>query len=107
MAYDLQVMPYNVIYGARGIVEVLQNVRTLFTTRAGTVPLDRELGIDMSLIDDPLPTARAKLQVEMVQKLKRYEPRARISEFKPDIHALDGHIYMTVSIQVNIGGGWI
>jgi len=107
MAYDVKVMPFDYDYNARGVVEVLQNVRTLFMTRAGTCPLDRELGIDLSLIDDPMPTARAKLQVEMIQKLKRYEPRARISKFGVDSRVLDGHLLLTVAIQVNIGEGWL
>ena len=106
MAYDITVMPQNVEYGATGVMEVLQNARTLFMTRAGTVPLDREFGIDLSLIDDPMPAARAKLEIEMIQKLQRYEPRARISQFNNDLQANDGRIYMTILLQVNQGEGW-
>ena len=103
MAVNVSVMPQAVAYGLSGVPEIIQNVRTLFSTRAGTVPLDREFGIDLSLIDDPMPAARARLRVEMIQKLKRYEPRARISKFGEDFQGLDGRLHLSVSLQMSLG----
>ena len=35
--------------------EILQNVRTILATPVGSVPLDRDFGVDMRFIDRPLP----------------------------------------------------
>lgn len=60
--------------------EVLQNVRTLLATTKFTAPLDRGLGLKTSLIDRPLPRAKALLGAEIIQAVRRYEPRAKVEK---------------------------
>lgn len=64
----------------KGIVieEILQNLRLLFSTPAGTVPFDRSFGIDWSIVDKPLQMAKGLLTVEYIEKVKKYEPRAKV-----------------------------
>ena len=57
--------------------EVLLNIRTLLTTAKGTVPMDRNFGVTMPQ-DEPLPGAREKLNVEIIDAIERYEPRAKV-----------------------------
>ena len=42
------------------VEEILQNVRTICTTAKFSVPMDRALGIDGSLIDEPVNTVRGR-----------------------------------------------
>ena len=60
--------------------EIFQNIRTILTTMKGSVPLDREFGIDAVLLDSPSPVARARLSSEIVSLLKRYEPRIEVTK---------------------------
>ncbi len=60
------------------VEEVLQNVRTIITTVKYQIPLDREFGIDGSVIDLPIQEAEAKLSQEIFQAVRQYEPRAVI-----------------------------
>lgn len=83
--------------------EVIQNVRTLLTTSKYSVPMDRELGIDNSYIDRPLPAGMAKLRVQIVEEIQRSEPRAKIKvvSFKPyKDAALQGKMYPVVDIEI-------
>ena len=89
-----------IIYGATGVQEVFQNVRTLLTTRAGTQPLDREFGIDFSFIDSPMPVARAKVNTEIFEKIKKYEPRAVLKNIDFDFDAIAGRMSPKVTIEV-------
>lgn len=66
-------------FAAAGTDEVIQNVKTILTTPMGTVPFDRDFGIDWSLLDLPIRESRAKLTVEYVEKIKKYEPRASVN----------------------------
>lgn len=67
-------------FAAAGYDEVLRNVRTIITTVAGTVPFDRDFGIDISFLDMPLTQAQGRLTIEYIEKIRRYEPRAKVEE---------------------------
>lgn len=58
--------------------EILQNVRTILSTRKGSVPLDRDFGLTWEHIDKPLPTAQMMIRSEIVDAVETYEPRARV-----------------------------
>lgn len=60
------------------IEEVLQNVATIISTPKFTVPLDRRLGLMASVIDRPIPVAKALIIGEIMDAIEEYEPRAEI-----------------------------
>lgn len=81
--------------------EVIQNVRALLATMAGTVPLDRDLGVSWSFVDAPMPQAVARVNAEVVRKIQRYEPRARVLRVTLDeSDGADGRLVPRVSIEV-------
>ena len=55
--------------------DILRCLRSLIMTPAGTVPLDREFGIDNSILSQPIDVAGSLSAVEIVEKVARYEPR--------------------------------
>ncbi len=67
-------------FSATGIDEIIQNIKTILTTPVGTVPFDRDFGIDWSLLDLPVREAKAKLTIEYAEKIRKYEPRVNIKE---------------------------
>lgn len=81
------------------ILEILQNVRTILSTVKFSVPLDRDFGIDASLLDKPILEAKAKISSEIILALKKYEPRVKVEEitFSGD---MDGKLQPKV--QVNL-----
>lgn len=78
--FEVNNIDLQINFAATGSEEILQNVKTILTTPMGTVPFDREFGIDWSLLDLPIREARAKLTVEYMDKVKKYEPRARVKQ---------------------------
>lgn len=79
--------------------EILQNVKTILTTIKYTVPLDRGFGIDASIVDLPIPVAQGKLSNEIFQAIKRYEPRASLTDiqFSSDI---TGTLQVKVKVRI-------
>lgn len=65
---------------AEGKEEIMQNLKTLLTTPAGSVAFDREFGIDTSFIDMPIEIAKARITAEYIEKINKYENRVKISE---------------------------
>jgi len=74
--------PWSHKLGLEGVEEILQNVRVILDTPKGTLPLDRNFGIDWSLVDLPTPVAVQKLKAEVVATVERYEPRVKITEIE-------------------------
>lgn len=66
--------------------DVLKNLKSLYSTRAGEVALDREFGLNQDFVDEPWPQAQSMLTSEIISKTKRYEKRAQVLsvEFKGD-----------------------
>lgn len=82
------------------LLEILQNVRTILSTPKFSVPLDRDFGIDISLLDKPIPVAKAKLSSEIILVIKKYEPRVKVTKitFEGDI---DGKLKPKVQVMIN------
>ncbi len=91
------------------IEEIMQNVRTILVTTKYSVPLNRKFGIDGNIIDLPLPLAKAKLINEIVNAIKKYEPRVDVTniDFKSAITTntdeLDGVLHPKVTIRIKNG----
>ena len=90
----------SVNFGSQGNEEVYQNLSTLFTTPVGTVPFDREFGIDISLLDNSLPIAQGRLIVEYIEKTKIYEPRAIVKEVSFTNNSDEGTLIPKVVIEI-------
>lgn len=60
--------------------EIIQNINNIITTPQGTVPLDRNFGIDISILDEAINLVPGKLTVELVKKIQLYEPRVKVKE---------------------------
>ena len=101
----IESLPSGVNFGLTGVPEVMQNVRTILTTRRGTVPLDRDFGISFEFLDSPINTTRAKVEQEIFLQLKKYEPRAILKQILWDTNLLSGQILPTVKIDINLSEG--
>lgn len=102
-AYSVSLLETVDFAPASEAAEVLQNVRTILSTRRGTVPLDRDFGLSWSYIDRPLPVARMMLKAEIIQALQVYEPRAQVTavDFQDSTEeAMDGILKPIVRLKL-------
>lgn len=81
-------------------LEVIQNVKTILTTIQGTVPLDRDFGIDSEVIDKPVNVIRPLIVKEVKEKLAKYEPRAKFISMLWDGAGSEGRIVPTVRVAI-------
>lgn len=85
------------------IEEVLQNVRTILATVKGTVPLDREFGIEQKILDQPVNAVQARLNAALVEAVNKFEPRAKVRKIfydNTDRETLDGILKPRVQIEL-------
>ena len=84
------------------VKEIIQNVRTIFSTMKYTVPLDRLFGLDATVIDKPMPVAIALLQADIIRAVNRYEPRCRVVRVAFDGDVQDvGKLVPRVRIRID------
>ncbi|UPK45901.1 GPW/gp25 family protein [Paenibacillus pabuli] len=65
-------------FGLTGIESIKQNVMIIASTYQGTAPLDRSLGIDSSIFDQPENSARLLLRGRIIEAVEAGEPRAEV-----------------------------
>jgi len=90
----------NIDLSAQGYEEIYQNLKILYTTPAGTVPFDREFGINYDILDNPTPIAQGRLIVEYIEKTKRYEPRVSVNEVHFELNK-EGTLVPRVVIEID------
>lgn len=82
------------------IEEIAQNIRTILNTVQGSVPLDREFGIDSTLIDMPINAAQAKATANIATAINTYEPRARVKNVSFNGNNLEGLADFKVTVEL-------
>ncbi|MBQ9628877.1 MAG: GPW/gp25 family protein, partial [Synergistaceae bacterium] len=92
MELDVSLMPEEINFAPANVIEeVVQNVRTICTTSKYSVPMDRLFGVDAVMLDRPTPRAMAAMQAEIVQAIRKYEPRCKVKRVSFD-GDLDGRL---------------
>ena len=58
-----------VLFPENVLIEIIQNIKTILTTLQGTVPLDRDFGIDGTLIDKVVNTKQDVIKIPYLCKI--------------------------------------
>lgn len=87
--------------GATGLDGLEQEIRTLLSTRKGSVPLDRDFGLTWGYVDLPMPEAMPYMISEMARQLEKYVPRIKVRDiaFRSD-DPLEGILQPTVTVEI-------
>ena len=77
--------------------ELQRTLATLFSTKAGSQPADREFGISWECLDEVPEAAENLFYLEAVRKVEKYEPRVEIKNiiFQHEEGVMMPHIYFT------------
>lgn len=77
-------------FSAEEYADIKQCLETLLSIRAGSQPLDRELGIRFDeIVGYPVDVAKNMLSLEIIEKIRQYEPRVE-ADFIEYEGAMDG-----------------
>lgn len=62
------------------LADLSRQLDFLLSTQAGTVPLDREFGLNMDFVDKPPEVAKSLYTAEVTKKVAKYIPAVRVQE---------------------------
>ena len=79
--------------------EIIQNVSMIVSTIKGTVPLDREFGISVELIDAPM-NRQSRLIAEVAAAIEKFEPRARLHRIEFGGEVTAGKLNPTLTLEI-------
>lgn len=60
--------------------EIRRKLALLYSTAVGTMPVDREFGINAEFLDLPIPAAKAMYTAEIAEKTAKFVPEVTLSE---------------------------
>lgn len=83
-----------------GYDETIEKIKVLLSTPAGTVPFDREYGIDTTILDKPLTIAKALLRVEYIEKIKKYFENINVDRIMFENDVIEGFLIPKVVISI-------
>lgn len=64
------------------LAEIDRQISLLLTTPEGSMPLDREFGINTDWLDKPMETAKILYTTEVIKKIPIFIPSVRVKEVK-------------------------
>lgn len=100
---ETQLAAMTIDLGATGAARIMQRVRTILATAKGTVPLDREFGVEAAPVDKPLPTAMAMLTAGIVAAIEENEPMVKVlSVYFKDSSGSSGDGVLTPVVRLQI-----
>ena len=94
-----ELKPLNML--AIGEEEILQNIAMILTTAKGSVPLDRNFGIDMSALDLPIEMAQNICTAKIIEAIQDYEPRVKVTKVTYEKDHLTGSLKPKVMVVLN------
>ena len=99
MIYNLELSQSEIkILPTNELEEILQNVLTALSTVKSSVPLDREFGISVKILDAPM-NSQSKLVAEIATAIEKFEPRARLRSIN-FTGTTDGELTPILSLEI-------
>ena len=102
MEFDTSGVKLLTDYTGPEIEQIKTNLKNLYATKAGTQPMDREFGLSIDFVGDPIPVAKSKFTLEVVRKTATYEPRVKVTEVTYEEDGENG--ILIPSIHLDKGG---
>ena len=96
-------LPAEIIINAKGLLGLAQEVRTVITTRKGSVPLDRDFGVNFTVIDKPDNVVLPTYVGDIARQIEKYVPRVEVVSinFAPaQGDEIDGFLRPVVKVRV-------
>lgn len=60
--------------------EILTSIQTLCSTYEGTIPLDRQVGLDSSVISESIDVSKEIITADIFDKIEKYIPEVEVTE---------------------------
>ena len=81
--------------------EIIDKCMFLLTCIKGTIPMNREIGLDPDIVDSPTYIAQNKYTVSAMELIENFEPRASVEEISFTESGVAGNMIPKVVLTYN------
>ncbi|MHC1747428.1 MAG: GPW/gp25 family protein [Cellulosilyticaceae bacterium] len=86
---------------ARGVEEILQNISIIIATPKYSVPLNRNFGVEVSMLDAPIEIAENIFTAKVIEAIQDFEPRAKVTKVTYFKNHAEGKLIPKVQVVIN------
>lgn len=79
--------------------EILASIQTLCSTYEGTIPLDRRVGLDSSVISESIDISKEIITADIFDKIEKYVPEVEVIE----ISFKEGEDISMLNVLIKLG----
>lgn len=79
--------------------ELLMSMQTLCSTYEGTIPLDRRVGLDSSVISESIDISKEIITADVFDKVEKYIPEVEVIE----VSFKDGEDISMLNVLIKLG----
>lgn len=79
--------------------ELLMSIQTLCSTYEGTIPLDRRVGLDSSVISESIDISKEIITADIFDKIEKYVPEVEVIE----ISFKEGEDISMLNVLIKLG----
>lgn len=92
-----------ICFNEKNVVKsVIQNIAVILSTPKGSVPMNREFGVDQSFVDKPQPIAEVAMIAPVTEAIHRWESRATVLNVYPAADPTQpGRLIPMVEVDIN------
>jgi len=83
------------------VESVLQNIAVILSTPKGSVPMYRDFGISVDILDRPIPVAKAMMTADIKEAIEQWEPRVTFISVDFMEDELNGRLIPMVEVEIN------
>ncbi len=60
--------------------DIARNLSNLYSAREGSIPLNRNFGLDWGILSSPTPECESEFTLDVISKTEEFEPRVIVTE---------------------------
>lgn len=86
-------------YSSPNIENIRRNLAMLYATKAGSVPMDRDFGLECDFVSKPLPVAKSEFEFEVIRKTEIYEPGVQVEKVEYIYDEINGMMQPVIYLK--------
>lgn len=79
--------------------DLYKQLCNLLSTREGTIPINRDFGLNWNVLSKPIDEAESDFVVELMEKIETFIPELRASEVDFESDAEEGKLIPVITIE--------
>lgn len=91
----------NSVYEKKLREDIFNKIMFLLTLIKGTIPMNREIGLESEIVDLPMYEAQNRYTVSAMELIEKFETRVTVDEISFEVHEQTGKMIPKVVVTYN------